>query len=213
MPKINWRMPRRPSRQSNSCRQSVRSDGCLLIRPVRRRQQPSRPKWRPPAVLSRRLTPEVHRPSWIYVMMCLGSCWRIPANMARRHEQIFFASASAGKEVVIVPGRALWPDGSVAPRPRRRHRRCRAVSRRLGRHPSPTTAPAPATLFRRRDPDATAGGIGLTLARSLAEAEGARLGLRGTQPTTFELLTPLTTSEETRRDRSPDEADETLNDA
>lgn len=52
------------------------------------------------------------------------------------------------------------------------------------------------TLFRRRNPDATGTGIGLALARSLAEAEGARLSLRGTDPTTFELLIPLTTTEE-----------------
>ena len=53
----------------------------------------------------------------------------------------------------------------------------------------------PESLFRRRDADATGTGIGLALARSLAEAERARLGLRGTDPTTFELLIPLTTTE------------------
>lgn len=49
----------------------------------------------------------------------------------------------------------------------------------------------PESLFQRRDADASGTGIGLALARSLAEAEGARLSLRGTDPTTFELLFPL----------------------
>jgi signal transduction histidine kinase len=54
----------------------------------------------------------------------------------------------------------------------------------------------PATLFGRRDPDATGTGIGLALARSLAEAEGARLRLRSGTPTTFELLMPGTPPED-----------------
>lgn len=55
------------------------------------------------------------------------------------------------------------------------------------------TGPGPghtATLFARRDHTAS-GGIGLALARSLAEAEGARLTLRNPgSPTTFDLVIP-----------------------
>ena len=55
------------------------------------------------------------------------------------------------------------------------------------------SAPArSATMFGRRDPEATGTGIGLAMARSLAEAEGARLRLRSGTPTTFELLIPVT---------------------
>ncbi len=45
-------------------------------------------------------------------------------------------------------------------------------------------------IFQRRHPKATGTGIGLALARSLAEAEGARLSLRRSSPTTFELVIP-----------------------
>ena len=54
----------------------------------------------------------------------------------------------------------------------------------------------PATMFGRRDPDATGTGIGLAMAPSLAEAEGARLRLRSGAPTTFELLMPGTPPED-----------------
>ena len=48
----------------------------------------------------------------------------------------------------------------------------------------------PAQLFVRRDPEATGHGVGLYLARSLAEAEGGRLVLADTSPTTFRLILP-----------------------
>lgn len=48
----------------------------------------------------------------------------------------------------------------------------------------------PNSLFTRRDPDASGHGVGLSLARSLAEAEGGRLVLATTDPTTFRLVLP-----------------------
>ena len=48
----------------------------------------------------------------------------------------------------------------------------------------------PSGVFERRAPDASGHGIGLALARSLAHAEGARLRVARSAPTTFELLVP-----------------------
>jgi len=48
------------------------------------------------------------------------------------------------------------------------------------------------TLFARRSSHARDHGIGLALARSLAEAEGLRLVLATRQPTAFELILPGT---------------------
>jgi signal transduction histidine kinase len=53
---------------------------------------------------------------------------------------------------------------------------------RLGRDPG--------ALFARRDPGATGHGVGLSLARSLAEAEGGRLVVASSQPTVFRLVLP-----------------------
>jgi signal transduction histidine kinase len=50
----------------------------------------------------------------------------------------------------------------------------------------------PDDLFVRRDPGASGHGVGLSLARSLAEAEGGRLVLANSTPTLFRLVLPDT---------------------
>jgi signal transduction histidine kinase len=46
----------------------------------------------------------------------------------------------------------------------------------------------PEAIFERRSTQAAGHGIGLALARSLAHAEGARLQLIRSRPTTFEVI-------------------------
>jgi len=48
----------------------------------------------------------------------------------------------------------------------------------------------PEQLFVRHDPGATGNGVGLALARSLAEGEGGRLLLAAVAPTQFRLVLP-----------------------
>lgn len=48
----------------------------------------------------------------------------------------------------------------------------------------------PAGLFERHDPGASGNGVGLALARSLAESEGGRLVVHRVEPTTFRLWLP-----------------------
>ena len=55
----------------------------------------------------------------------------------------------------------------------------------------------PSELFVRRDPSADGYGVGLALARSLAESEGGRLTLARSSPTTFRVVLPDLNAEAT----------------
>jgi hypothetical protein len=65
----------------------------------------------------------------------------------------------------------------------------------------------PSQLFIRRAENASGHGIGLALARSVAEAEGGRLRLSQPMPPTFTLLIPTAATDHPEPDSANDQSE------